>query len=259
MKRLIAIGDIHGHLSKLDHLLSQVQPTDQDQLVFLGDYIDRGPQSKQVIDALIDLQMEYPKTVFLRGNHEQLFLDALINCGAIEGERLEEMSLSWAQKMRRDTDVACFKRNGGDKTLKSYAVEVVRDNSEEHTLCPKYIMLGEIPQTHIEFLQATQYYFKTPGYIFVHAGVDFRKDKLEEQEIHTLLWDRSLDGWNHDERALVIGHTPVASEDNHPLVTGDLIMLDTGAAYGRALSAMDLLTGEIWQSDHKRGKGQQTL
>jgi len=75
--RLIAIGDIHGHFDKLTRLLDQVTPTPEDRLVFLGDYIDRGPASKGVVDYLMELSREFPLTVFLRGNHEQMMLDCI--------------------------------------------------------------------------------------------------------------------------------------------------------------------------------------
>jgi len=87
--RLIAIGDIHGHLDKLERLLQLIMPTDNDKLVFLGDYIDRGPDSAGVVDHLIQLPDRFPQTVFLRGNHEQVAMDALVSCvpGCLPGYR----------------------------------------------------------------------------------------------------------------------------------------------------------------------------
>ncbi|MEZ4600756.1 MAG: metallophosphoesterase family protein [Syntrophotaleaceae bacterium] len=69
--KLIAIGDIHGHLAKLERLLEIVGPETNDRLVFLGDFIDRGPDSKGVIDYLLSIADRFPATVFLRGNHER--------------------------------------------------------------------------------------------------------------------------------------------------------------------------------------------
>ncbi len=259
MKRLIAVGDIHGQRKLLDDLLEQIQPTDQDQFVFLGDYIDRGPDSKAVIELLIDFQLIYPQTVFLRGNHEQMFLDSLISCGVIEGQRLQEISWRWGREMMRDTDVACFKRNGGDKTLADYGVEIVRDSATEHDFWPKYIMLGELPQTHLEFLQATRLYYQYDNFTFVHAGYfslpaadrDAGETIAEqaENDPYILLWERDSDP-GQDGETVVVGHSPVKGK---PYVEQGRINLDTGAAYGRELSAMDVLTGRVWQA--KPGDG----
>lgn len=75
--RLLAVGDIHGHLAHLKALMGQVCPSSDDKVIFIGDYIDRGPDSKGVIDYLINFRKRFPSTVFLRGNHEQMFLDAV--------------------------------------------------------------------------------------------------------------------------------------------------------------------------------------
>ena len=76
-RRLLAIGDIHGYLDKLRRLLDLVQPTANDKVIFLGDYVDRGPDSRGVLDELIRFGERFPQTIFLRGNHEQMFMDAL--------------------------------------------------------------------------------------------------------------------------------------------------------------------------------------
>lgn len=253
-ERLIAVGDIHGQLELLADLLEQIQPSKNDQFVFLGDYIDRGPNSKGVIQTLIDFKQIYPQTVFIRGNHEQMFLDSLIECGALEGKRLQEISWRWGREMMRDTDVACFKRNGGGKTLEDYGVEIVRDSSEGHTLWPTYIMIGEMPQAHLDFLQGTQLYCRHDYFTFVHAGYFTRPaadrdagETIEEQAVndpYILLWERYGDTGQNGE-TVVVGHTPVQGE---PFVEPGRINLDTGAAYGRELSAMDVLSGQVWQS-----------
>ena len=90
MTRLIAVCDVHGQLKMLEDLINQVKLTQDDQVVFLGDYIDRGPNSKGVIDYLIQFDQKLPQAIFLRGNHEQMFLDALVDLKVRKGERLEE-------------------------------------------------------------------------------------------------------------------------------------------------------------------------
>ncbi|SHJ19000.1 serine/threonine protein phosphatase 1 [Malonomonas rubra DSM 5091] len=236
MNRLIAIGDIHGQRIMLDDLLSQIEPTDLDLIVFLGDYIDRGPDSKGVIDDLIDFKLFYPQTIFLRGNHEQMFLDALIDCGIRIGERLSDVSPKWVKEISRYSDATMFKLNGGEQTLKSYGAELVMD-------FPGFTLLGEIPSDHIEFLEQTQMCFEHEHFVFVHAGINPLLP-LEQQQ-YTLLWDRDLEA-SPSGKTVIIGHTPCP--DGAPLIADDLIMLDTGAAYDGPLTAMDVLSGQVWQA-----------
>jgi len=233
--RLIAIGDIHGHRKKLEDLLNQIQPCEDDQFVFLGDYIDRGPDSRGVIEDLIDFQLFYPKTVFLRGNHEQLMIDTLIDCGAIEGTPLFKMSPAWARETRYTSDAMLFYINGGDETLKNYGVEVVREGM-------KHTLLGTLPENHIEFLLNTKLYHQQDVFLFVHAGAD-ESLSLDEQA-YTLLWDRHAPPGVKDIH--VVGHVPCPGTE--PCFEQTRYSLDTGAAYDRALTACDVLTKRYWQA-----------
>ena len=204
MDRLIAIGDIHGQRSLLADLLEQIDPRDEDQFVFLGDYIDRGPNSKGVIEDLINFQLLHSQTLFLRGNHEQMFLDALVNCGVIAQQRLADQSKEWAKEISRYSDVTVFKLNGGNETLKSYGVEMVQEFSG-------FTLLGEIPQEHIDFIQQTRLLYQVNKYIFVHAGVD-PDVPLDKQNPYVLLWDRNLSSAPAG-KTVVIGHTPCPEGD----------------------------------------------
>ena len=146
--RLIAIGDIHGEIGKLNSLLDKLRLTKSDKVIFLGDYIDRGYNSKAVIERLIKLKKEC-KCIFLMGNHE----DALLNY--LENKNSEAKSL-WLGL-------------GGATTIDDY----------------KYIHL--IPKKHLKFLKSLKPYYKTRDYFFVHGGVRPDKP-LEEQEKADLLW-----------------------------------------------------------------------
>ncbi len=170
-ERLLAIGDIHGCLDQLQELLQRVQPTHDDQVVFLGDYVDRGPDSAGVVDYLIRFRLTYPKTIFLRGNHEQMFLNYL------EGQ-----------------DASLFLMNGGINTLNSY---------QEKDLLP-------VPEPHVEFLQTTQTYFICGQFIFVHAGMR-PEVLPEDQEEFDLLWiRREFIASDYDwGKTVVYGHTPL--------------------------------------------------
>lgn len=169
--RLLAIGDIHGCLRQLVELLDRVAPAEEDQVVFLGDYVDRGPASAGVIDCLIEFGRAFPATVFLRGNHEEMFIDYLAG-----------------------RDPAAFLLNGGLKTLNSY-----HDRRQ-----------WPIPQAHRTFLDSLADYHQTDDYIFVHAGLR-PGVPLAEQEPRDLLWIRqefinSDFDWG---RTVVYGHTPL--------------------------------------------------
>ena len=169
--RLLAIGDIHGCLRQLEALLDRVAPAVEDQVVFLGDYVDRGPASAGVIDCLIEFGRSFPATVFLRGNHEQMFTDYLAG-----------------------HDPSAFLLNGGLKTLNSY-----HDSRQ-----------WPIPHAHRTFLDNLVNYYQTDEYIFVHAGLR-PGVPLAEQESSDLLWIRqdfinSDYDWG---KTVVYGHTPL--------------------------------------------------
>lgn len=189
---LIGIGDIHGCARSLDDLLQRLKPTSEDHLVFIGDYIDRGPDSRGVIDRLIALSDSVPCT-FLRGNHEVFFLEYLD----------KGFSPNW-------------RANGGEQTLESY-----RSNGEI-----------SIPDEHVRFIRATELTFETPDFLFVHAGLRpeysvARNLELADEDV--FLWERAhinapRVNW---EKTVVCGHTPVPE----PMDLPRLINIDTGCVY----------------------------
>lgn len=168
--RVLAFGDIHGCRRELATLLEQVAPTGDDQLVFLGDYIDRGPDSAGVIDELLQLRERWPRSVFLRGNHEQMLLDVLAG-----------------------DNPATFLFNGGDKTIASYRARGA----------------WPPPASHLAFFEQLPAIYATERFIFVHAGLrpDL---PLAEQHPDDLLWIRAefLDSDYDWGKPIVFGHTP---------------------------------------------------
>lgn len=202
---LYAIGDVHGCLRTLDDLLGALADDagrplgPDDTLVFVGDYIDRGPSSPGVIDRMIELEAASeegtgPECVFLRGNHDQMMLDYVDGAG--------DSDLWWV--------------NGGRTTLEAYEARGDR----------------RLPPEHVAFLQRTVLAAEGAGFAFVHAGLDTRRsvaDNLEAPDPHIVLWTREhlsadLSNW---EIPVVCGHTPVTEPVDEP----HLIAIDTGAVF----------------------------
>jgi serine/threonine protein phosphatase 1 len=232
-ERLIAIGDIHGQLDKLNNLLNQIEPSDRDQFVFLGDYIDRGPASCGVIDRLIDFQSEFPEAVFLRGNHEQMMLDALQEH---HPERLPEYWSPLESVFGDRGNFEVWTQNGAWETLSSYGV--LKDK-----LASLFECWENIPQAHINFLLGARLYHRQAGFLFVHAGADEQQTLEDQAEV--LLWERHAPPGTKEIH--VVGHVPCP--ESKPYFEEKRYNLDTGAGYGRFLTACDVLTKKYWQSE----------
>ena len=221
-KRVIAIGDIHGQFEKLTDLWEKIGfDEDNDLLVFLGDYIDRGPRSLDCLRFIKLLTSHKKNIIALRGNHED-FLLKYFDTNSI--------------KRRNDDDIWLDPNNGGRKTL---------DQLEK--LPPKEVC--EI----ISFIASLPYYYDgIPNWFFVHAGINPHYG-LYEQRYEDYLWVRGEFISHYDgETNFVVGHTPVQYLNrsiSKPILLGNhIIMMDTGAAMGKVISALDLKTHTLWQS-----------
>ncbi|MBN1142195.1 MAG: serine/threonine protein phosphatase [Deltaproteobacteria bacterium] len=214
--RLIAVGDIHGCLDSLRRLMAKIRPNASDRLVFLGDYVDRGPDSRGVIEFLIDFKNRFPRTVFLKGNHEAMFIDFLSG---------------------KNRDL--FLLNNGAATLRQYDT-----GGELH-----------IPASHWEFLSGLPLYHRCEDFIFVHAGLR-PGVPLERQQEQDLLWIRgdflySDYDWGG---VVVFGHTPL----DRVLQDGNKLGLDTGAVYGRLLTACEVRQRTFWSVRGPKPEGDKT-
>lgn len=171
------MSDIHGYYSCLRQVLARILPLrPADQLIILGDYVDRGPQGYEVIETLADLSKKYPNQVItLTGNHEILFLASV----GILDTYTPPGSPTYAQ---------VWLSNGGVDTVRSYCLKA---GVQDWKSFPLHRMAGIIPEKHKEFLLNTQRYHETEDYIFVHAGCD-PNIPLDKQTDDTLFWDRSL-------------------------------------------------------------------
>lgn len=229
MGRSIAIGDIHGGLKALIQLLEKIEVTPEDELIFLGDYVDGWSDSANVVSYLIDLAKQNT-CIFLRGNHDDL-THRWLSTG--------ELNEKWLE-------------HGGQSSIDAY-----RNFSSEEI------------ESHIEFYnQMLNYYVDKKNRLFVHAG--FTSQHGPEQEYHEtgFYWDRTL--WemalsldkniepgdtNYPKRLQIfdeifIGHTPVTRiNEEAPVKRANIWNVDTGAAFMGKLSALEVNTKEIWQSE----------
>jgi serine/threonine protein phosphatase 1 len=202
-----AIGDIHGCRDKLQHLLEILcyDPA-ADRLIFLGDYIDRGPDSKGVVDLLLHLQQENAANVFLMGNHEDNFLTYVHACMSAEGASY------WLTEP--------FFAGGGVATLQSYCPGLRTSYAER--------LIDALPPAHLTFLANLQLYWTNHDYIAVHAGVR-PGIPLERQYDNDLLRIRGpfLYTPHGLGKCVVFGHTPFREVRRE----ADKIGIDTGACY----------------------------
>jgi serine/threonine protein phosphatase 1 len=212
--RTLAIGDIHGCHAALTALLAQVRPQPDDKLIFLGDYIDRGPASRQVIETLLELK-ELHSPVFLRGNHEVMLLEARAD---------------FAESKR-------WKNYGGLEMLESYAANYDAD------------WPSLIPDAHWKFIEATAKYLETDRHIFVHGSLDADLD-MEEQSDRMLYWEYfQLLERHKSGKKIVCGHTRQASGKIND--KGFAVCIDTGPANGGWLTCLDVDSGKWWQANEQ--------
>ncbi|WP_288287903.1 metallophosphoesterase family protein [uncultured Sphingobium sp.] len=252
-RRLYAIGDIHGRLDLLDGLLMQIHADEtarggpKGELIFLGDLINRGPQSAQVIDRLIALKAERPETRFLLGNHEEVFLTALNG--------------------NRDA-LRFFDRVGGAETILSYGIMPQAYETADFRELATMLQAAVSP-AHRAFLEDFEDMIIEGDYVFVHAGVR-QGVPLEKQRPSDLRWIRGdfLHAPGTDKRpivpgrVIVHGHTIFEKIIEHPGRIG----LDTGAYRTGMLTAMAFEGSERWilqhsacAADHKASCGKYGL
>ncbi len=223
---LYVIPDIHGHAEKLDHALSLIhrEAGPKAPIVFLGDYVDRGPDSRGVIQTLINGLDAGNPWIILRGNHEQMMLDALAALPCHPPGQREDFR--W---LDRD-DV-------GLETLASYGV--ARND-------PSDVILRAIPRSHIDFMQSAHLWYETKHLTLVHAGLR-PGIPLQEQKEHDLIWIREpfLSDPRDHGKLVVHGHSPVDWPENH----GNRVALDGGAGWGRKLHVAVFEERTCWLLD----------
>lgn len=181
MPRRLAISDIHGCLKTFKKLLDRVSLGTTDDLYLLGDFVDRGPRTAQLLDYVIKLQADGYRIHPLRGNHDQYMIDAMLI----------------GDKQSRNT----WRNAGASSTKKSYAKRGKQD--------------GQVDPAHVSWLNAVPYYYLLDDYVLVHAGLNFRRKnplKGKKAMLNRRNWYRQIDyDWLGD-RKIVHGHTPMTRE-----------------------------------------------
>ena len=223
---IFAIGDIHGCSKQLISLQDKIfnYPTynkESDLIIYLGDYIDRGPNSKDVIQHILKLQKEKVNSIFLMGNHEQIMIDFVFN---------------------KINNLRYWLNLGTDQTFKSYKIEVaefIKDGFEDDKIDRlRNVLLNELSSEHIHFLKNLRLFYSTRKYLFVHAGINPEK-ALKDQDKMDFLWSRSDQFFDKNfkfEQIIIHGHTPEKEVINFPY----RINIDTGCFYSGKLSCVCL-------------------
>ena len=211
MSRIIAIGDIHGCAIALQTLLDEIKPTQDDTIVPLGDYVDRGMDSAGVLEILCEL-VSNTRLVPLIGNHEIMMFKALQN---------------------RGSDLEFWMTHGGNATVASYGGRT-----------------QNIPQHHLTFLSHCLRFHESEKHFFVHANY-LPDVPFEEQPDDILFWQHVNDQVpprHFSGKIAVVGHTPQG--DGDMLIFNHLHVIDTYCYGDQWLTALDVTTGDYWQAEN---------
>ncbi|MFO0878059.1 MAG: metallophosphoesterase family protein [Gemmataceae bacterium] len=212
--RTLVIGDMHGCFNALVTLLDLVQPNSEDRLITLGDYVDRGPQSREVLDQLIDLYTA-GQLIPLRGNHDEMM---------------------WLSRYHRE-ERRLWLRFGGVQTLESYG---------HH---PSEVEYSRVPERHWDFLEHNLLdFYETERHLFAHASI-LPDVPLAEQGREVLLWKRLIGPVAHcSGKTLICGHT--RQDTGYPLDLGTVICIDTAIYEEHGwLTCLDVESGTFWQAN----------
>lgn len=228
--RVYAIGDIHGYADVLDDMHRRIavdiesNPVDKAQIVYLGDYVDRGPDSRGVIERLVERELYAPtiEHIYLLGNHEDAMLSFLTNA---------------PEAMSEHADWLMY---GGLETLESYDIRPDMSLTKPDMIADiGRDLKTKMPKPHQEFLKNLKLYYEVGGYLFVHAGIK-PGVKLERQDKHDFTFRREpfMSYEKPHPWRVVHGHTP--SKDKQVDIRPNRINIDTGLYMGGALSCIAL-------------------
>ncbi len=234
MNRTIIVSDIHGCMEEFNELLEKVRYNkSNDKLILIGDYVDRGPASKEVVERTMELVLQ-DKAIALRGNHDQRLVDLVLG---------EDPAV-----------VAKFREHGGLQTLQSY-IEYKGTEITDEVIHQARERIRREYGHHIEFLRRLPLYYEDDAHIYVHAGLNPHYLNWKEQPERDFMYIKS-DFYQHRTRVdkkVVFGHTRTAEIHRMPDVwfADDKIGIDGGCAYGQQLNALivedgSYLTDRVW-------------
>jgi len=224
MSRRLVIGDIHGCQKTLQKMLEKkIRVNQADQLYFVGDYIDRGPDSKGVLDYLIGMKEAGYNMVFIRGNHEEMLIESFSS---------ETFFQPWIY-------------SGGGITLESFGI-----SKEEYLELPGD---KKLPAKYMEFLSHTTYYTELDKAFIVHAGFNFN-DKNPFHDLDAMIWSRNFDydRFKAKGKPVIHGHTPTSLDSIRKTLFNperELINIDAGCIYTEYPEMGNLIALDIdkWQ------------
>lgn len=217
---IYAIGDVHGMRKEFEKLWKQVGFTKEDTIVMVGDYIDRGPDAKGVIDSIMECQVDGYHIITLMGNHEHMAI-ASIEQNSILGMRPDEVQAMWT-----------FPRNGGPSTLKSFGITISEDVLDENGL-----LSVKLDSKYMRFMKSCKLVYETEDYIFVHAGLRPYDNEPMKQLPVDMLWIREpfVNTKFNFGKKVVFGHTTTnyLNSDNSltPYKDEFKIGIDTGCVF----------------------------
>ncbi len=207
--RTIAIGDIHGCSQALRAVVDAIELQTDDRLVLLGDYVDRGPDSRGVVEMILQLRQQC-EVITLLGNHELMLLNGL--------QSLEQLFF-WLSY-------------GGQQTVDSYGGDV-----------------NDIPEEHLDFFRGCRLHYATDSYLFVHANYAAELELAQQSETVLLWTHltQQVPAPHRSGKTAIVGHTPQVKGE--VLDIGHLICIDTYCCGGRWLTALDVDERQVWQAD----------
>lgn len=227
MTNLFAIGDIHGCREELETLLNKMDIQEKDTVVFMGDYVDRGPDCKGTVEFILDFKEKYKNTVLLRGNHELMWRDAL--------------------RTPNHSTVGLIQINGGPKYFQQYNLDYF------DMLGPENKKLDGLKSSFFKLFNQTEWYFEKDNHIFVHGYTYSYKQHPEKCSPKSLLcWNREYKHYHGlEDKVVVFGHTPFYKETEpktirHKKDKITAIGIDLGCVYGNRLCGLNLANGEWW-------------
>lgn len=225
--RILCVGDLHGCANTVKSLIeTKVKPKDNDTLIFVGDYIDRGDKVFKTVEYMLELDKQF-NCIFIKGNHEDMWINYLKHNSRIE-------------------EIGTFFGNGGKSTLDSYCEQII-DLSGDPMRPGNGLHWNDLPKTHQDFYDNLKVCHEIDDFVFVHAGIN-PNFPLNDQHAYDMMWIRDTFLYWPMEilkgKTIIHGHTPMAKHDliKYNNKYKDRINIDSGCVFGEYLTCIDVRT-----------------